>query len=325
VVEWLTVWSFAFAAVVIARLALRETRSQGLRAGWLFGVALFCLFVALEEISWGQRLLGARPPRYFLERNFQQELNLHNVASQGLRRWALIAVIGGYGLALPLLLRVPRASQLARRLGVFAPPLALAPVFALALALYLWYPLEFSGEIVEATLGLAFLFTGWLWQREAGVLRGGTLRKGGALLLLLAAGAASAAASLSESDSPEQIAAAERELLALAEDLAAAARESSAAPTGCGLHSRLYGFVMEHEVAALREKRFAALAAEGADPERIAYFLDPWNSPYWVRDHCGEAGERSVFVYSFGPNRRRDSSEREIGGDDLGVYLARQP
>jgi hypothetical protein len=29
-----------------------------------------------------------------------------------------------------------------------------------------------------------------------------------------------------------------------------------------------------------------------------------------------------VFIYSFGPNRQRDSSEWEILGDDIGMRLA---
>ena len=72
--------------------------------------------------------------------------------------------------------------------------------------------------------------------------------------------------------------------------------------------------------------RFVALTDRGLPEERAAYFLDPWNSPYWIRDRCERREERrSVFVYSFGPNRVRDSTRFEIREDDVGAYLRRRP
>ena len=41
--------------------------------------ALTALFVALEEISYGQHLFGWETPQWFSERNVQQEINLHNL------------------------------------------------------------------------------------------------------------------------------------------------------------------------------------------------------------------------------------------------------
>ena len=53
--------------------------------------------------------------------------------------------------------------------------------------------------------------------------------------------------------------------------------------------------------------------------------LDPWNLPYWVRDTCDDfRGRRVVFIYSFGPNRSRDSTPWEILGDDVGVFLVEE-
>ena len=51
--------------------------------------------------------------------------------------------------------------------------------------------------------------------------------------------------------------------------------------------------------------------AEGQGPEarrdRYGYFLDPWNNPYWIRY---EHGSGRAVIYSFGPNRRRDTDLR---------------
>ncbi len=42
----------------------------------LFSLALFLLF--MEEISWGQRILGLQTPEIFLQTNAQEEINFHN-------------------------------------------------------------------------------------------------------------------------------------------------------------------------------------------------------------------------------------------------------
>jgi len=72
-VEWGTVWLFLAAGLIGLRHSIRNRRIfDGL-------VALFCLFIAGEEFSWGQRLFGFYSPEYFLANNFQQEVNVHNL------------------------------------------------------------------------------------------------------------------------------------------------------------------------------------------------------------------------------------------------------
>ena len=44
--------------------------------------AIGCLFIAFEEISWGQRLFDIPTPRVLELHNNQKELNLHNVAGR---------------------------------------------------------------------------------------------------------------------------------------------------------------------------------------------------------------------------------------------------
>ena len=83
-----------------------------------------------------------------------------------------------------------------------------------------------------------------------------------------------------------------------------------------------YTFQEKYAQTYLFEGNFSALQSQGLPEERAEFFLDPWNSPYWIRDRCdSDSGERFVFVYSFGPNRRRDSSRTEILGDDIGTYV----
>jgi hypothetical protein len=42
-------------------------------------------FVAGEELSWGQRIIGIEPTEYFKENNAQEELNFHNLVVDGVK------------------------------------------------------------------------------------------------------------------------------------------------------------------------------------------------------------------------------------------------
>jgi hypothetical protein len=151
-VEWATVVFFLAAGITRSYQAIRTRR------GFDALVALFCLFVAGEEVSWGQRLIGYTPPGVFLEHNTQQEANLHNFADIfGRPKWMLIMALAGYGLLLPALARVAPARRPLEKLGATAPPVAVVPWFLAAIALLIWYPVTFTGEWVELLAGWLFL------------------------------------------------------------------------------------------------------------------------------------------------------------------------
>ncbi len=156
--EWSTFWAFMAAAGLSVWAAVRQRRNSGRLPWFLLGVGIFCFLVAMEEISWGQRVLGYRPPSYFLEHNFQQELNLHNVFSTDLRKLTLKAAILGYGVLLPLAAVWSWLRGVLDRIGITAPPLALVPAFVSTFLTYQIYPWRFSGELVELMLGLGLLF-----------------------------------------------------------------------------------------------------------------------------------------------------------------------
>jgi hypothetical protein len=308
-IEWASFWAFmlaSFAALVAARRYQTDTS----RTPWfLWGLALFCFLVAMEEISWGQRILGYRPPVYFLEHNFQQELNIHNVIDKNFRKLALSLMIAGYGVLLPLLALAESPRVLMERLGVVAPPLGLTPAFAATFLLYLVYPFSHSGEWVELMLGVGMLFallplklrpmlTAWLIVMVMGLASGAVTR-------------------LQRDEQPATMAAAQAEVEAIKRDF-----ESGRAVSNCNLHKRLYAFMIKYKQHGLQNGEFASLSSQGLPEDRVEFLLDPWNSPYWIRDRCiQETQERVFFVYSFGPNRRRDSTVTEIRGDDVGTYI----
>ena len=80
-------------------------------------------------------------------------------------------------------------------------------------------------------------------------------------------------------------------------------------------------------LGALNQLKFASLVEQGLPEERATYFLDPWNSPYWYQHRCN--ADQSVvtgMIYSFGPDRKRDSTDHEIKGDDIGIIIfAKRP
>ena len=79
-IEWGTAVAFFVAAFLGARLLWK---TQGMAPAWcrvLYGVfAAAGLMVALEEISYGQKLFDWNSPEWFAEHNAKSETNLHNM------------------------------------------------------------------------------------------------------------------------------------------------------------------------------------------------------------------------------------------------------
>jgi len=76
--EYATFGSWAMASCFSAWMLLYEPNS---RKPGLFLLTLGTFFVAMEEISWGQRILALPSPTLLKEYNFQGEINLHNTSS----------------------------------------------------------------------------------------------------------------------------------------------------------------------------------------------------------------------------------------------------
>ena len=324
-IEWGTFWAFLLAAVVWVVAAIGQRRAQGQLPWFLFGLSVFCCLVAMEEISWGQRVVGYRPPVYFLENNFQQELNIHNVIDTKYRKMTLKGIILGYGVVLPLLALMPAVRRFFTSAAIAAPPIAMAPAFFATFLFYETYPWSLSGEWVELMLGLGFLFAALAAvHRFAG---GERLAKAGARpvsvlvavwVLVLGVGVAQAALTrVGRRADPQMSATARGELEALKRDFL-----SGKVRTRCNRHKRLYTFKEDYNQDYLVAGEFAGLVDQGLPEDRALFLLDPWNSPYWLRDRCKSDGSRRVvFVYSFGPNRRRESTRYEILGDDIGAVI----
>lgn len=293
-VEWLSVGFFLAAFVLRARAAWRDRRLLDAL------VALFCLFVAGEEISWGQRLVGYEAPAVFLEHNRQQETTLHNFAAIfGKPKWSLAAALFAFGVAAPVFATFRRGGELLERIQLSPPARFLIPWFAALVVLLGLYPVRYTGEWVEMIAGFLFLVSspiGGVWVGSAVALAGA------ALLTLVTSARVSEAGDV-------RLACARAETPALLRDVLGGAATARIA-----------------EVSAL-EKRFWTAATEGyltfdslsefrtaqcAQPSgrRREFLVDPWGLAYWLEMQDAD-GLAQVVVYSFGPNRRRG------GGDDV--------
>lgn len=133
-------------AFLIAVSALRQASPARHRFlfFWLLLAALSCLYVAGEEISWGQHILNWDTPEYWTAVNDQHETNFHNTTSwldQKPRLILFLGIITG-GIVIPLLARF-RPSLLPAMFAPVYPPAVLMPV-----ALFVLFP-YLAQELVE--------------------------------------------------------------------------------------------------------------------------------------------------------------------------------
>ena len=310
VVEWWTALLFASAAAIRLTRAVRERRVvDGL-------VGLFCLFVAGEEFSWGQRLFGFTPPVPFLAHNTQQEFNLHNFAEVfGRPKWVLTASLLSFGVLLPAARFTRWGRTLTDRLGATAPPLAITPWIVACVALLIIYPVEFTGEWVECLAGFLFLASATLPLVRLWSIVGAALLAAVALTLMSARRAA---------DDPQRVACARAEVEGILNGASADTAARDELLLGGVIHKRVWTATRDgyFDLADLRTFQEAGcVGPAGLDAQaRRRYAVDPWGTAYWIKTVRMGSDDRRILVYSFGPNRRRDGDAGEVGptrADDI--------
>ncbi|MEW6776805.1 MAG: hypothetical protein AB1405_10960 [Bdellovibrionota bacterium] len=315
-----------------------EARGPANRAGLLL-LALFCLAVAGEEISWGQRVFGFVPPKAFLELNFQQELNFHNFLKSLAvdTRWLVALIALGYGAIAPGC--SSERSPLPERLRAWARPLAapksLRPWCVAVALVSVANPALLTVEAAELFLGLLLLLDAFGRTSETPPK---PLAQGTALLaaLLLGLAAAPAFDRFVYGGDEKAVAQAKEELKFLENDLSRGGLNPVLFTIGSPLDKRLLNAIRGNLVRLARPGLFLGEEPSPDDhsPEaakartRRGYLLDPWNNSYWI---FYKPGEKGFLLYSLGPNRRREtitkalSSEKlrsaDLAGDDLGLWV----
>jgi hypothetical protein len=166
IIEWYTVDALLMCAAVCGWrfFRLRKVRSPLFLAMLGFLTLLF-VFGAMEELSWGQRMLGRESSEFFLENNAQGETNFHNlvVGETKLNRLIFSRLLGflviSYIIIFPIL--YAKLSWVKNLASTFAVPVPKLIYIVSYLIVGLSYPLldAFStkkGELLE--FGGCFLF-----------------------------------------------------------------------------------------------------------------------------------------------------------------------
>jgi hypothetical protein len=161
--EWLQViFLIMGAACALAAFAFHRKWGRWKAIPLLF--CFFLLFVALEEISYGQRIFRFQSPYFFLRENAHREVNVHNLpwfdsASEA----ASAAILVLWGIILPAVLHFRRdwATFLERlSFPVPGPAVMLGCLGGLLLEIYYRHRFPFywadSNEILELFLYVGF-------------------------------------------------------------------------------------------------------------------------------------------------------------------------
>lgn len=158
--EWLTALFYFFAALLFAF----SMRGRHIGKLWLLGLALLCIFVAGEEVSWGQRVVGFDTPKLLEQSNLQSEFSLHNLKGiqEHVRALGLLVVFG-LCLFMPVTDRfVPRLRNFYERLEFPVYPYNRV-TWALLAVLFMVVPRFFrAGDFWLDEVGETFLSVGFL-------------------------------------------------------------------------------------------------------------------------------------------------------------------
>ncbi|SFT14886.1 hypothetical protein [Sphingobacterium wenxiniae] len=130
----------------------------------LLFIAFFSIFVAGEEISWGQRLFNIESSEFFKENNAQGETNLHNMVVGGKKVNKIVfsqlitVAIGAYLLVFPIL--YDKKTGFRRWVDRFGIPIAQRYQIVACLLLFLsilLIPTGKNAEVLEAGITTLFL------------------------------------------------------------------------------------------------------------------------------------------------------------------------
>lgn len=150
--EYLTVTLYLAAAVF---LALHIIDRKGRCFGHLLLLACF-IFMAGEEISWGQRIFGIATPASWAAINYQQELSVHNLVRinryMNLMAWLILL----WAATTPWLPRYRWYRWLDNSIGIPAAKGYQFPLFLLAVHFINSKPFFYGAELGELLTAVAF-------------------------------------------------------------------------------------------------------------------------------------------------------------------------
>lgn len=172
------------AIIAIWALFKFNLKEHKLLALWLGLAAICCLYVAGEEVSWGQHFALWSTPEFWMHLNDQQETNLHNVSSWFDQKPRLILEIGILfgGIIIPLLQKY-KPALVPAQFDFIYPPAQLWVIAVLAIGGKIIVKITESFDVilfnrfseVEELLLFYFVFLYLLWLKskiEQGISKG---------------------------------------------------------------------------------------------------------------------------------------------------------
>lgn len=158
--EWTTLGLLFLAAILSLVMSIKIRKSRHYYHWFFIAFFAFCLLGALEEGSWGQRVVGVESPEFFLEHSDQLEINIHNVFQEwsGIRTKHVAAIaLLLYGTCLPVLSLNHRVRAFLDRVRLVVPSLTLSVGFLLGTILMIDRPTGWEEEIGEFFYSLCFV------------------------------------------------------------------------------------------------------------------------------------------------------------------------
>lgn len=175
-VEQLAAIFLALAALFSLIAAFRVPETLRWARTFLVVFSAFSTFMALEEVSWGQRVFKVESTAFFQQHSDQKEINFHNVVQQYLKRngYAVTRtrkiaaiVLFAYGVVLPILNLYAPLRSFFRTCRLVVPPPALMLGFFLG-SLLAWFdrPTGREEEIGELLFAMSFALLVPLWRLQ---------------------------------------------------------------------------------------------------------------------------------------------------------------
>jgi hypothetical protein len=132
-IEWLQFLCLVGASIFLPLIALHLVRTKRWGMALLYAaVTLAVVFLAGEEISWGQRIFDWTTPEAMAEVNRQGETSLHNIRGVQELVPAAMLLASLYGACAPLMwAAVGKRREGLRSWRLLVPPLCLVPAFLL--------------------------------------------------------------------------------------------------------------------------------------------------------------------------------------------------
>jgi hypothetical protein len=133
------VYFLAFAVALFAGFRFFRTRQNPI--GLLYLVLAFGLFfIAMEEISWGQRIFNIATPTFIAEHNYQEEISLHNFGRRPYINlvYTVVGFIGAFAWLPTRVLLTRIRARYHSMVNLLVPPWYLAFYFFPAFVIYFY-------------------------------------------------------------------------------------------------------------------------------------------------------------------------------------------